>query len=153
MLDDVLERVRVIVVAGVAVGVLVAGLGSRLAMFLLFRTSPDFVDGITSDDGFEIGRFTFSGTYNQLITYVIVAVFLFHAATGAAVMVLRRTRPDAPRPYRVWAYPLLPVLVVVSALAFVANSLVEKPVESGIGLALLALGIPAYLGWRRKEGA
>ena len=96
---------------------------------------------------------TFSGTYNQLITYVIVAVFLFHAATGAAVMVLRRTRPDAPRPYRVWAYPLLPVLVVVSALAFVANSLVEKPVESGIGLALLALGIPAYLGWRRKEGA
>ena len=94
---------------------------------------------------------TFSGTYNQLITYVIVAVFLFHAATGAAVMVLRRTRPDAPRPYRVWGYPVLPVLFVVSALAFVANALVEKPVESGIGIALLALGIPAYRWWRSKE--
>jgi APA family basic amino acid/polyamine antiporter len=96
---------------------------------------------------------TFSGTYNQLITYVIVAVFLFHAATGAAVMVLRRTRPDAPRPYRVWAYPVLPLIVVVSALAFVANALVEKPVESGIGVALLALGIPAFLWWRSREAA
>ena len=96
---------------------------------------------------------TFSGTYNQLITYVIVAVFLFHAATGAAVMVLRRTRPDAPRPYRVWGYPALPIVVVVSALAFVANAFVEKPVESGIGLGLLALGIPAYLWWRSREAA
>src|SRR6185295_11067392 len=67
---------------------------------------------------------TFSGSYEQLYTYVVFAVVLFHAMTGAAVLVLRRTRPDAPRPYRVWAYPLLPVLVVVSALAFVANSLV-----------------------------
>jgi basic amino acid/polyamine antiporter, APA family len=96
---------------------------------------------------------TFSGTYNQLITYVIVAVFLFHAATGAAVIVLRRTRPDAPRPYRVWGYPVMPLVVVISALAFVANALVEKPVESGIGIALLALGIPAYLWWRSKEAA
>ena len=96
---------------------------------------------------------TFSGTYNQLITYVIVAVFLFHAGTGAAVIVLRATRPDAPRPYRVWAYPVLPLVVIVSALAFVANALVEKPRESGIGIALLALGLPAYLWWRRKEAA
>lgn len=96
---------------------------------------------------------TFSGTYNQLITYVMVAVYLFHAATGAAVMVLRRTRPDAPRPYRVWGYPVLPLVFIVTALAFVANTLVEKPVESGIGMALLALGIPAYVWWRRKAAA
>jgi tetratricopeptide (TPR) repeat protein len=81
------------------------------------------------------------------------AVFLFHAATGAAVIVLRSTRPDAPRPYRVWGYPVLPLVVVISALAFVANALVEKPRESGIGIALLALGLPAYLWWRRKEAA
>lgn len=96
---------------------------------------------------------TFSGTYNQLITYVIVAVFLFHAGTGAAVIVLRRTRPDAPRPYRVWGYPVLPLVFIGCALAFVANALVEKPLESGIGLALLALGVPAYLWWRRKASA
>jgi APA family basic amino acid/polyamine antiporter len=96
---------------------------------------------------------TFSGTYEQLFTYVIFAVFLFHAATGAAVFVLRRARPDAPRPYRVWAYPILPLVFTLTALAFVANTLVEKPRESGVGLALLALGVPAYLWWRRKEAA
>ena len=46
----------------------------------------------------------FSGSYEQLGIYVIFAVFLFHAATGAAVLVLRRTRPDWPRPYRTWGY-------------------------------------------------
>jgi len=96
---------------------------------------------------------TFSGTYEQLFTYVIFAVFLFHAATGAAVFVLRRARPDAPRPYRVWGYPVLPLVFTITALAFVANTLVEKPRESGLGLVLLALGVPAYLWWRRKETA
>jgi basic amino acid/polyamine antiporter, APA family len=96
---------------------------------------------------------TFSGTYEQLFTYVIFAVFLFHAMTGAAVFVLRRTRKDAPRPYRVWGYPVVPAIFTLTALAFVANTLVEKPKESGLGLLLLALGIPAYLWWRRKETA
>jgi len=96
---------------------------------------------------------TFSGTYEQLFTYVIFAVFLFHAMTGAAVFVLRRTRPDAPRPYRVWGYPVVPLIFTLTALAFVVNTLVEKPKESGIGLLLLALGIPAYLWWRRKGSA
>jgi APA family basic amino acid/polyamine antiporter len=96
---------------------------------------------------------TFSGTYDQLFTYVIFAVFLFHAMTGAAVFVLRRARPDAPRPYRVWGYPVLPLVFTATALAFVINTLVEKPRESGLGLLLLALGLPAYLWWRRKEAA
>jgi basic amino acid/polyamine antiporter, APA family len=96
---------------------------------------------------------TFSGTYEQLFTYVIFAVFLFHAMTGAAVFVLRRARPDAPRPYRVWGYPVVPAVFTLTALAFVANTLMEKPRESGLGLLLLALGIPAYLWWRRKESA
>ena len=96
---------------------------------------------------------TFSGTYEQLFTYVIFAVFLFHAMTGAAVFVLRRARPDAPRPYRVWGYPILPAVFTLTALAFVLNTLIEKPKESGLGLLLLALGIPAYVWWRRKATA
>jgi APA family basic amino acid/polyamine antiporter len=96
---------------------------------------------------------TFSGSYEQLFTYVIFAVFLFHAMTGAAVFVLRRARPDAPRPYRVWGYPVVPLVFTLTALAFVVNTLVEKPRESGMGLLLLALGIPAYMWWRRKEAA
>jgi APA family basic amino acid/polyamine antiporter len=71
-------------------------------------------------------------------------------ATGAAVFVLRRTRPDAPRPYRVWGYPVIPVLFILSSLLLVQNTLFEKPRESFLGLILVALGVPAYLYWRRR---
>jgi APA family basic amino acid/polyamine antiporter len=91
----------------------------------------------------------FSGSYEQLYTYVIFAVVLFHAATGAAVFVLRRRIPDAPRPYRAWGYPFVPLVFVLSSAALVLNTLVEKPKESALGLGLLLLGVPAYLWWRR----
>jgi APA family basic amino acid/polyamine antiporter len=96
---------------------------------------------------------TFSGTYEQLYTYVVFALFVFHAATGAAVMVLRRKRPELPRPYRVWGYPWVPLVFIGWSLVFVASTLWSKPVESGIGLVLIALGVPAYLGWRRQAAA
>jgi APA family basic amino acid/polyamine antiporter len=93
---------------------------------------------------------TVSGTYDQLYTYVVFAAVVFHAATGAAVFVLRRTRPDAPRPYRVWGYPVVPALFILSSIVLVANTLFERPVESLFGLVLVALGVPAYLYWRRR---
>jgi APA family basic amino acid/polyamine antiporter len=93
---------------------------------------------------------TASGTYEQLFTYVVFAALLFHVATGAAVFVLRRTRPDAPRPYRVWGYPIVPMLFILSSLLLVQNTLFEKPRESFLGLILVALGVPAYLYWRRR---
>ena len=65
--QELLELLRICVVAGVSVGILVIGLGSRLAMFVLRVTSPDYVVGMTSDDGFKIGQITLSGTY-QLLT-------------------------------------------------------------------------------------
>jgi APA family basic amino acid/polyamine antiporter len=93
---------------------------------------------------------TVSGTYEQLFTYVVFAALLFHVATGAAVFVLRRTRPEAPRPYRVWGYPVVPMLFILSSLLLVQNTLFEKPRESFLGLILVALGVPAYLYWRRR---
>jgi APA family basic amino acid/polyamine antiporter len=93
---------------------------------------------------------TFSGSYEQLYTYVTFAVVLFHAATGAAVLVLRRTRPDAARPYRVWGYPWVPLAFILSSVALVLNTLFEKPVESMVGLVLVLLGVPAYAWWRAR---
>jgi len=92
---------------------------------------------------------TFSGTYEQLYTLVIFASVMFHAATGAAVFVLRKRLPDAPRPYRVWGYPVVPALFVLASLAIVWNTLMERPLESVAGLGILAVGVPFYLWWRR----
>jgi basic amino acid/polyamine antiporter, APA family len=95
----------------------------------------------------------FSGSYAQLYTYVVFTVFVFHALTGLALFRLRRTRPDAERPYRAWGYPVVPAVFVLSSLALVANTLWEKPVESLGGLVLVATGVPVYLWWRRRARA
>jgi APA family basic amino acid/polyamine antiporter len=96
---------------------------------------------------------TLSGTYEQIYTYVIFAALLFHVATAAAVIVLRRRRPDVERPYRVFGYPWVPLLFILASVVLVGNTFAEKPVESLLGLAFLAAGIPAYLWWRRHPGS
>jgi len=93
-----------------------------------------------------------SGTYEQLFTYVMFASILFNLAGGIAVFRLRARQPDRPRPYRVWGYPVVPILFVVGSLAFVLNTLVERPTESLAGLGLVALGLPAYWYWSRTSG-
>ena len=69
-----MELLRIAVVAGVGVGILVIGMGSRLAMFLLRVTSPDHVIGVTTDDGFLVGRTTMAGTYNLITLGAAVGV-------------------------------------------------------------------------------
>ena len=91
-----------------------------------------------------------SGTYEQLFTYVMFASILFSAAAGIALFVLRRTRAAHPRPYRALGYPVIPGIFVAGSLAFVLNTLVERPVESTLGLALVLLGVPVYYFQRRS---
>lgn len=91
-----------------------------------------------------------SGTYEQLYTYVTFAVVLFHAATGAALFVLRVRQPLLERPVRAWGYPVVPALFVLASLWLAAVSIAEKPRESLAGLGLIALGLPAWLFWRRR---
>jgi APA family basic amino acid/polyamine antiporter len=93
------------------------------------------------------------GTYEQLFTYVIFAAWVFYALTGFAVIVLRRKRPEAPRPYRVFGYPWVPLAFVATSGLFLLNTLVERPVEAGLGAVLVALGIPVYLLWKRASAA
>jgi APA family basic amino acid/polyamine antiporter len=94
---------------------------------------------------------TLSGTYEQIYTYVIFGGLLFHVGTAGAVIVLRRRLPDLERPYRVWGYPWVPLLFILASILLLANTLVEKPVESLIGLVFIAAGVPAYLWWRRER--
>jgi len=97
-----------------------------------------------------------SGQYDQLYTYVIFAAVLFYALAGASVIILRRRHPEWPRPYRTWGYPWTPILFVSVCVVVLANTLWQKPAESGFGLLILACGLPAYLFWKRRrnrEGA
>ena len=90
-----------------------------------------------------------SGSYEQLFTYVIFSSTLLHALGAVGVFRLRRTRPDAPRPYRVWGYPVVPIVYILASSAVVVNTLIERPRESLAGLGFLALGLPVYWYSRR----
>ena len=96
-----------------------------------------------------------SARYDQLYTCFIFMMTLTYAMTVGAVLVLRRTQPDRPRPYRCFGYPWLPIIYIVVAMAFVITTLFSKPRESLVGLGLAILGVPLYLYWhqRRKRGA
>jgi basic amino acid/polyamine antiporter, APA family len=91
-----------------------------------------------------------SGTFEQLLTYVVFIGWMFYALAAGAVFVFRARRPDAPRPYRTPGYPVTPILFIVVAAAFAANTLWNRPMETLIGLGIVALGLPAYLVWRRR---
>jgi APA family basic amino acid/polyamine antiporter len=92
-----------------------------------------------------------SGTYSQLLDYVIFVVLLFYILTIAGVFVLRVKRPDMERPYRALGYPLLPALYIVLALGIEAALLWGKPRFSFSGLVIVLLGIPVYVGLRSKR--
>lgn len=93
-----------------------------------------------------------SGTFDQITTASVFAVWIFFALTASAVFVLRRKRPDVERPYRVVGYPLLPALFVVVALWLLINTLRTNPVESAAGLGLIAIGLPIFFYFRRQQG-
>lgn len=94
---------------------------------------------------------TLSGTYSQLLTYVISAALLFYILTVYAVPVLRRRRPDLERPYRTVGYPWLPMLYVMMAALVLACNLIGDPGNSWPGFILIAMGLPAYEYWKRKQ--
>ena len=98
-----------------------------------------------------------SGSYERLFSYVIFTAWIFYGLVALAVVVLRRRWPDRPRPYRMWGYPLTPLLFAGVAFWFVANTIVTTPGPSLIGLGIVATGVPTYYLWRRfapyHEGA
>lgn len=85
-----------------------------------------------------------SGTFDQLTNNVVFSAFIFYGLTGYAVFVLRKRRPDLPRPFRVPLYPLTPALFVLLSAALVVNTLIESPFESLIGVGFILTGVPIY---------
>ncbi len=94
-----------------------------------------------------------SGSYGQLLDYVIFAVLIFYILTIVGLFVLRRTRPDAARPYRAFGYPVLPGLYIVMAAWISVVLLRYKPQYTWPGLILVLLGVPVYLVWKRQGAA
>jgi len=95
----------------------------------------------------------FSGTYSELLDYVIFASLLFYALTVAGLIVLRKKRPDLPRPYRVPFYPVVPILYGLLCVAMMGTLLVVRPEYTWPGLILVALGIPVYFLWKLAPGS
>jgi APA family basic amino acid/polyamine antiporter len=93
---------------------------------------------------------TFSGTYSQLLDYVIFANLLFYVLTVTGLFILRRKQPHAERPYRAFAYPVLPAIYVFLCAVIMLDLLVVKPVYTWPGLIIVLTGIPVYFLWRRK---
>jgi len=91
-----------------------------------------------------------TGTFEQLLTYVIFIGWIFYALAAASIFVYRRRMPKTVRSYCVPAYPLTPLLFIAAAAALVVNTIATQPGRAGIGLGIVLLGAPAYFVWQRK---
>jgi APA family basic amino acid/polyamine antiporter len=91
-----------------------------------------------------------TGTFEQLLTYVVFIGWIFYALGAAAVIALRIKRPDAVRPFRVPGYPVTPAVFVLAAAVIVGNTVLSQPRQAAIGIGVVLLGAPAYLLWKRR---
>lgn len=138
--DELLELLRVVVVAGVITGVLIAGVGSRLAMFLLRQTSPDAVVGVESDDGFTIGEFTLGGTHNLLMLGATVGM------VGAAAYILVSPWLLGPTWFRRFTVAAVAGALVGSMVIHADGTdfVVLEPLWLAVALFI---ALPALFGW------
>jgi APA family basic amino acid/polyamine antiporter len=99
--------------------------------------------------GVWVSVLAMAGSYEILFSYVIFAAWIFYGMAVLAVLVLRRKAPNLGRPYKMWGYPVTPLVFAGIAFWFVVNTIVSRPGPSVIGLTIVAAGIPVYYLWRR----
>jgi len=87
--------------------------------------------------------------YNQLLEYIVSADLVFYILMVVAVMILRRTKPEADRPYRTWGYPVVPIISVLLSGLLIVDLGFLAPATSGIGILIVLTGVPAYFFWRK----
>jgi basic amino acid/polyamine antiporter, APA family len=99
------------------------------------------------------GVLTLSGRYDQLYTYVMFGMVLSYTLTVIGLFLLRWKRPEIARPYRCTGYPWLPAIYVLVGGAWTLNTIVTRPTEAFWGMAIVLIGVPGYLYWKRISGA
>jgi APA family basic amino acid/polyamine antiporter len=119
--------------------------GAWAALLVLPRT---VLPGTADQPGPQYGNL-----YNDLLEYIISAALLFYVLTILGLFRLRRTRPEAPRPYRAFGYPVVPALYVVGAATLVGVLVVYRPMTTWPGLVLVLLGVPVYYAWRLRRSS
>jgi basic amino acid/polyamine antiporter, APA family len=92
-----------------------------------------------------------SGTYEELYSLFVFAVWIFFALNAIALIRLRKVEPHLTRPYRAWGYPLTPAVFLAAAIALTANLWLVRPVRSTLGLLVILAGIPFFYYWRRDS--
>jgi APA family basic amino acid/polyamine antiporter len=92
-----------------------------------------------------------SGTFDQLTDMIIFAVFIYYGATTLGVFILRKRMPDAPRPYKVWGYPVVPAIVILFCIILFINTIIERPREAAFGLVLMFTGVPLYYWFVKRN--
>lgn len=90
-----------------------------------------------------------SGTFDQLTDMIIFAVFIYYGATTLGVFILRKKMPDAPRPYKVWGYPVVPAIVILFCIGLFINTFITQPREASIGMVLMLTGVPMYFLFKK----
>jgi len=93
-----------------------------------------------------------SGSYSELLDYVIFTNLMFYVITVGAVFLMRRTRPHQPRPYRAWGYPYVPAAYMVAAIVLMVDLLIMKPRSTWPGLLIVLSGLPVY-AFRSRRAA
>jgi APA family basic amino acid/polyamine antiporter len=131
-----------------AVGLVLQGIWTSVLM--LPRTRILGADGRPAIDP-ATGLERYGNVYSALLDYVVFSVLIFYVLTIAGLFVLRRTRPDAERPYRAFGYPVVPALYIAAASTIMLMLLLYRTQTSWPGLVILLTGIPVYLFWRRAR--
>src|SRR5438270_9123660 len=94
---------------------------------------------------------TFVNLYSKLLDYIISAALIFYILTIAALFVLRRTQPNAERPYRAFGYPILPALYIVTATTILVVLAIYRTQTTWPGLVIVLAGVPVYFLWRKSR--
>lgn len=118
----------------------------------LARVHPRFrtpVNAILVQSAWAVLLLLFWGTFEDVITYVVFIDWIFFAMGAACVFIFRRR--GGPRPYSTWGYPLTPLIFIGITSLFVVNTLIERPLQAGVGLAFSLLGVAAYAAFRRTR--